>query len=90
MQTFLQTLRQDTRLKQSIVFALTTSNREADKIAAYDEQIAGYFLKSGRNEEFLGFINLLDAYTRLTKFPPKRIYPSDSQKELHDSSIDCA
>jgi CheY-like chemotaxis protein len=87
---FLQALRQDASLKQSIVFVLTTSNREEDKIAAYNEQIAGYFLKSGRNEEFVGFISLLDIYTELIQFPPKRNYPSDSQKELHDSFIDCA
>src|SRR5690606_21942978 len=34
---FLQALRQDPELKQSIVFVLTTSNRDEDIMAAYNE-----------------------------------------------------
>lgn len=75
---FLQMLRQDVTLKWSIVFVLTTSNQEADKIAAYNEQIAGYFLKSN-DEALLGFINLLDGYARLIEFPAQNSYFHYSQ-----------
>jgi CheY-like chemotaxis protein len=86
---FLQTLRQDATLKQSIVFVLTTSNREEDKIAAYHEKVAGYFLKSNP-AGFLGFINLLDAYTRLIEFPLVGNQRSCSQVTLADSALACA
>lgn len=86
---FLQVLRQDIALQQSIVFVLTTSNNEEDKIAAYNEHIAGYFLKSSR-EEFSGFIHLLDAYVRLIEFPAQSLYPYNSQEKRHDTTLSCA
>src|SRR5690349_16771786 len=42
---FLRAIRQDAALKSSVVFILTTSNREEDKWAAYNDQVAGYILK---------------------------------------------
>lgn len=86
---FLQTLRQDASLKWSVVFVLTTSNQEEDKIAAYMEQIAGYFLKSN-DEAVLSFINLLDVYARLIELPTKGIYLHDSQGKRHDPALNCA
>lgn len=86
---FLQALRQDVTLRSSIVFVMTTSNEDEDKIAAYNEQIAGYFLKSN-DEGLLGFINLLDGYARLIEFPaPSRDFYY-SQEEHHDSAFNCA
>jgi CheY-like chemotaxis protein len=67
---FLHTLRQDATLKRSIVFVLTTSNREEDKLAAYDQQIAGYLLKSRAGEDFRHVIDLLDSYGSSVEFPP--------------------
>ncbi len=52
---------------------LTTSTHKEDEIATYTEKISRYFLKSSRNQEFLDFINLLDAHTRLIEFPPASI-----------------
>jgi CheY-like chemotaxis protein len=68
---FLANLRQDAILKRSIVFVLTTSDREEDKVAAYNGQVAGYLLKTRVGEEFLGLIEMLDVYWRVVEFPPE-------------------
>ncbi|MCC6169593.1 MAG: response regulator [Caldilineaceae bacterium] len=66
---FLQALRRDSDLKQSIVFVLTTSDRDEDIMAAYNEQIAGYLLKSRAGKDFVDLVSLLDAYWRIVEFP---------------------
>lgn len=68
---FLVNLRQDPLLRRSIVFVLTTSDREEDKLAAYNGQVAGYLLKTRVGEEFLGLIEMLDVYWRVIEFPPE-------------------
>lgn len=68
---FLEELRKDEELKRSIVFVLTTSNRDEDKVAAYDRQIAGYLLKSRAGEDFVNMISLLESYWRVVEFPPE-------------------
>lgn len=66
---FLKTIRQDPTLKQSIVFMLTTSNREEDKLAAYKKQVAGYILKEKAGRDFLAAIQLLDCYQLVVELP---------------------
>ncbi len=68
---FLHEIRKDPELKRSIVFVLTTSNSDEDKMAAYDEQIAGYLLKSRAGRDFMDVIKLLDAYRSAVEFPPE-------------------
>ena len=68
---FLEALRQDPDLKRSIVFVLTTSDRDEDKMAAYDQQIAGYFVKSRAGGDFMNVTSLLDTYWRVVEFPPE-------------------
>jgi CheY-like chemotaxis protein len=68
---FLQALRQDPKLKRSIVFVLTTSDRPEDKMAVYDKHAAGYLVKSRVGQDFLSMINLLDSYWRVVEFPPE-------------------
>jgi CheY-like chemotaxis protein len=70
---FLQALRQDPELKGSIVFVLTTSVRLADRIAAYEQQVAGYFLKSKTDEGFLDIIHLIHVYRTSVEFPPEEV-----------------
>lgn len=67
---FLHELRQDELLKRSIVFILTTSNQEADKVAAYDKQVAGYFLKSYIGENWSNLTALLELYRHAVELPP--------------------
>ncbi len=49
---FLEQLRRDTDLKDSVVFVLTTSNSDRDRTASYAKYVAGYLLKSDGDEEF--------------------------------------
>ncbi len=87
---FLQRLRQDAALKTHIVFVLTTSALEEDKLAAYNENIAGYFLKSNLQKALSDFVKLLVTYAQVIEFPPKQSLLSDLYKEADDSSLNCA
>ncbi|MBX3011452.1 MAG: response regulator [Caldilineaceae bacterium] len=68
---FLQIIRKDPELMCSVVFVLTTSDSDQDKLAAYNAQIAGYFLKQRTGDNFSNLINLLSMYWRIIEFPPK-------------------
>ncbi|GAB5404061.1 MAG: response regulator [Aureliella sp.] len=69
---FLENLRADPNLHDSIVFVLTTSDADRDKVSAYEQHIAGYLVKSRVGEEFEELVNMLDNYWRYVEFPPKR------------------
>ena len=66
---FLEVVRSDPELAQSVVFVLTTSNRDEDMMNAYNHQIAGYLLKSRAGKDFVDLIALLDSYWRIVEFP---------------------
>lgn len=68
---FLQTIRQDDELKGSIVFVLTTSDDERDKVAAYQESVAGYLLKHQAGDDLVKFTGLLDRFLMFVEFPPR-------------------
>ncbi len=65
---FLKTIREDAALKGSIVFVMTTSNREEDLTAAYKHNVAGYILKE-KVADFGEFIQLLVNYQTLILWP---------------------
>ena len=67
---FLEALRDDPDLGPAIVFVLTTSDRDEDKIAAYRHHVAGYILKSRAGVDFLEVVQMLKVYWRLVEFPP--------------------
>jgi CheY-like chemotaxis protein len=66
---FLKELRKDEELKKSIVFVMTTSDADEDKVKAYDLGVAGYILKSNPANAFLEATALLDVYWRVVEFP---------------------
>ena len=68
--TFLQEIRNDPELKQTIVFVLTTSDSEKDRYDAYKHLIAGYIVKFRAGQDFMELIQLLDLYWRVVEFPP--------------------
>jgi CheY-like chemotaxis protein len=68
---FLQALRKDSHLKQSIVFVLSTSNGDEDRLAAYERQVAGYLLKANAGDDFRHVIRLIDIYRCIVEFPPE-------------------
>ena len=66
---FLETIRADDDLKASIVFVLTTSASDEDRINAYNYNIAGYLHKHKAKETFIKTIEMLDHYWKMVEFP---------------------
>jgi CheY-like chemotaxis protein len=62
-------MREDKNLRQTVVFILTTSKRDEDKMAAYELNVAGYILKSTAGQDFLNLVGLVDAYWRIVELP---------------------
>lgn len=67
---FLAEVRGDPTLADSIIFVLTTSDLDTDKVAAYGHKVAGYIVKSKLDSGFLDMITMIDAYWRIIEFPP--------------------
>ena len=65
----LRNIRKSPELRDSIVFMLTTSNDEQDKIDAYNLNVAGYMLKSDMGTSFTRAISLIDNYWKVVEFP---------------------
>jgi CheY-like chemotaxis protein len=66
---FLEQLRADPDLDDSVVFVLTTSDDEEDKSRAYHRHIAGYVVKSDPANGFMQAIDMLQAYWRVVELP---------------------
>jgi len=63
---FLSNIRNDEKLKGTIIFVLTTSDQLSDKAKAYDKNVAGYFVKSNLN----GLLDAMQHYLDHVEFPP--------------------
>lgn len=59
---FLDLVRQDPDLKDTVIFVLTTSNNDQDKTRAYHSNVAGYMVKSYVGPQFAKLATLLEAY----------------------------
>lgn len=66
---FLDAIRSDADLRRTIVFALTTSDTDEDKRAAYDRHVAGYLVKSHMGVSYEALTQMLDYYWRTVQFP---------------------
>lgn len=66
---FLAELRKDPDLRRSIVFVMTTSAAEEDRIRAYNRCISGYVLKHSAAHSFLDAVTMLEHYWRVIEFP---------------------
>jgi CheY-like chemotaxis protein len=66
---FIKAFREDTELHPSIVFILTTSKRDEDRIAAYQFNVAGYITKDKVAQDFLSLVTLVGIYERIVEFP---------------------
>jgi CheY-like chemotaxis protein len=64
-----QALRKDDELRQSVVFILTTSKRDEDKMAAYDLNVAGYIAKATAAEDMRNLVSLMHSYGRIVELP---------------------
>ncbi len=67
---FLQRLRDDPELHRTPVVVLTSSNREQDRLQAYDRNVAGYLLKPPTFPRFLELAATLDHYWSEVEMPP--------------------
>jgi CheY-like chemotaxis protein len=67
----LRKIRQSEQLRDSIVFVLTTSNDEQDKIDAYHLNVAGYMLKTDMGASFTRAIELIDNFWKVVEFPER-------------------
>ena len=66
---FLAELRKDPWLSNNVIIVLTTSAADKDKVAAYDNHVAGYVIKSDLGSSFLEVIQLIDCYWRIVSLP---------------------
>jgi CheY-like chemotaxis protein len=66
----IRAIRADPVLTRTVIFVLTTSDDDRDKIAAYDLHIAGYIVKSNTKEELLPLTAMLDYYLLIVEPPP--------------------
>lgn len=62
---FLKEVRHHPELKSLMIFVMTTSNEESDKISAYNFNAAGYILKPLSSEGFVQIIKTLDEYWQI-------------------------
>lgn len=66
---FLEALRADPDLCRTVVFVLTTSNRDSDRSRAYDEHVAGYMVKSTVGPQFAQLAQFIGKYARTQELP---------------------
>ena len=69
---FLETIRLEPTLRDSIVFVLTSSESDRDILSAYDQNVAGYIIKKEVGNDFMKLIQLLDEFRITIRFPPVR------------------
>lgn len=66
---FLEAIRQDPALKSTMVFVLTTSSRDTDRSRAYNENVAGYMVKSAVGPQFAKLANFISQLTTSVELP---------------------
>ncbi|GMM62405.1 response regulator [Novosphingobium pituita] len=66
---FLEAIRSDDELSQTVVFVLTTSDADSDLTRAYREQVAGYMVKSHAGQQFARVASLLCEYRQTVHLP---------------------
>ena len=66
---FLAEIRKDPELHRAVVFVMTTSAAEEDRVNAYNLNVAGYVLKHSPGHSFMEAISMLQHYWRVVEFP---------------------
>jgi CheY-like chemotaxis protein len=66
---FLQAVRHDPDLRDLVIFVLSTSAAESDRMRAYHENIAGYLVKSTVGPQFSRLARLLLTYQTAVTLP---------------------
>jgi CheY-like chemotaxis protein len=63
-------IRGNRMLQRTIVFMLSTSDSNRDRMAAYDSHVAGYITKSNAPDQFLRLAKMLEYYLLIVSPPP--------------------
>jgi len=63
-------IRSDPTLQRTIIFILTTSDNDRDRIAAYDAHVAGYIVKSNAPDHYRALGEMLEYYLMIVSPPP--------------------
>jgi CheY-like chemotaxis protein len=66
---FLDEIRNDPKLRDSIIFVLTTSEAEKDRTRSYKKNIAGYLSKANVGPSFKNALELLESYWSTVMLP---------------------
>ena len=66
---FLTALRADEDLRTTVVFVLTTSKSDEDRLAAYRHNVAGFMSKGEAGKEFVKAMEMLECYWRVVELP---------------------
>ncbi len=66
---FLEELRSDPKLRDSVVFVLSTSDDRSDRARAYHDLVAGYMVKSAIGPQFARLVELLQQYSCSVTLP---------------------
>ncbi|ABI37624.1 response regulator receiver protein [Shewanella sp. MR-4] len=66
---FLEHIRANPALSSSVVFMLTTSSTDEDRMRAYSHHVAGYMVKTDIKDGFNNIFNMLEGYWRIVELP---------------------
>jgi CheY-like chemotaxis protein len=66
-------IRANPSLQRTIVFILTTSDSDVDRLNAYNAHVAGYIVKSDSPEQFLRLARMLEYYIMIVALPPTEV-----------------
>ncbi|ASK70629.1 Response regulator rcp1 [Shewanella putrefaciens] len=66
---FLEHIRSNPVLSSSVVFMLTTSSADEDRMRAYSHHVAGYMVKTDIKDGFNNIFNMLEGYWRIVELP---------------------
>ena len=66
---FLDVVRNDPELKTAVIFVLTTSRHDRDRVSAYERNVAGYVVKAKPMETFVKAMGMIDHYWRVVELP---------------------
>lgn len=66
---FLEEIRKDDELKDTIVFVLSTSDAPTDIKSAYNKNVAGYIQKDSVTESLKSALEMIGDYAKIVKIP---------------------
>lgn len=70
---FLEQVRSDESLHDTVIFVLTTSDDDRDKAKAYEQHIAGYVVKSTVGKDFINLVSMIEKFVLTVSFQSKNL-----------------